>query len=412
MNKEAAVISAVCEHKDMSILMEPNVEQLFRSHKDVYDDIKNYYYKYRSLPDIEVLTQKFRDFEPVPVKAETDYYLEQLRNSYLTERITDALTRSAHALKNDAPSEVLSKIQTELMQLQKFTTTVRDLDVTDWETAMKRYEQVAERAEVMGGAVGIKTGIDAIDINYATGMAGGHLIPIIGWPEKGKTWFATYLAIKAWEQGYKPMIVSLEMSPEDMSNRVYGLMGSGLFRISDLQRGSINMDTFENWSRRRFLDKNKFILVSSDGQDDVTPMHVQAKIDQHRPDLVICDYHQLFSDNKKSPGATEQAKNVSREFKLMAVSNNIPIIDIVAATKDDVSDLKSPPMLSHVAWSKQIHYDADAAMAVHRHTNPETGDPLDVIEVVSRKNRHGTEFAFMLKIDLARGIIEEGYTPD
>ncbi len=71
---------------------------------------------------------------------------------------------------------------------------------------------------------------------------------------------------------------------------------------------------------------------------EVNANTVQAKIDQHKPDLVILDYHQLFSDNKRSTGATERNMNVSREFKMLAMTNNIPVIDITAATMDDITD--------------------------------------------------------------------------
>jgi len=88
---------------------------------------------------------------------------------------------------------------------------------------------------------------------------------------------------------------------------------------------------------------------------------------------------------------------------LLAVRNNIPIIDITAATMDDISDQDSPPLLSQVAWSKAIEYDADMAMAVHR--TPDT----NIMEIVSRKNRHGTEFDFYLDWDLNRGVVKEIY---
>jgi replicative DNA helicase len=255
----------------------------------------------------------------------------------------------------------------------------------------------------MGGAPGILTGFDAIDKAYPTGMAPGHLIVAIGWPGRGKTWFTSYLACKAWEQGFKPMIVSLEMSPENMRDRIYTMMGSGLFRASDFAKGDVNVDTFRSWGQKRFENKNGFILVSNEGMGEVNANTVQAKIDQHKPDLVILDYHQLFSDNKRSNGATERNMNVSREFKMLAMTNNIPVIDITAATMDDITDQDAPPMLSQVAWSKAIEYDADMAIAIHKYTD------TNMIEVVSRKNRHGQEFNVFLDWDINRGIIKEIY---
>jgi replicative DNA helicase len=403
MNTEAAVITSVCQNKDIATILADNVDDIFQSHRDVWEGLKSYYYKFKSVPDANVLQEKFRDFEPVKVTAETGYYLDQLKNEYLASRMRNLLMKSGSSLKENAAARVLADMQSEIASLSRLTNNVRDVDLTDYELAEKHIIAVQERSEVMGGSPGIKTGFTALDLAYPTGMAPGHLIVAIGWPGRGKTWLTSYLACKAWEQGFKPMIVSLEMSPENMRDRIYTMLGSGMFRASDFSRGNINIDDFHNWAKKRFDDKNSFILVSNEGTNEVTPQTVQGKIDQHRPDLVILDYHQLFNDTKKSNSEVERNRNISREFKLLAVRNNIPVIDITAATMDDVSDQHSPPLLSQVAWSKAIEYDADMAMAVHRH--PDT----NIIEVVSRKNRHGTEFAFYLDWDIDRGVVKEIY---
>jgi replicative DNA helicase len=403
VNTEAAVITSVCKNKDISTILADNVDDIFQSHRDVWEGLKSYYYKFKSVPEVNVLQEKFRDFEPVNVNAETGYYLDQLKNEYLSSRMRNLLMKSGASLKDNAASRVLADMQSEIASLSRLTNNVRDVDLTDYELAEKHIISVQERSAVMGGSPGIQTGFTALDLAYPTGMAPGHLIVAIGWPGRGKTWLTSYLACKAWEQGFKPMIVSLEMSPENMRDRIYTMLGSGMFRASDFSRGNINIDDFHNWAKKRFDDKNSFILVSNEGTNEVTPQTVQGKIDQHRPDLVILDYHQLFNDTKRSNSEVERNRNISREFKLLAVRNNIPVIDITAATMDDVSDQDAPPLLSQVAWSKAIEYDADMAMAVHRH--PDT----NIIEVVSRKNRHGTDFAFYLDWDIDRGVVKEIY---
>ena len=403
MNTEAELLTSVCKNKDISTLLADNVDELFTSHKDIWNGLKSYYYKFKAVPEIGILQEKFRDFEPVEVKGQTGYYLDKLKNEFVSNRLKSIILKSGSALKEDAASRVLATMQSELSTLSKFTSNVRDLDVTDSENAVRHFEAVQARSAEMGGSPGIKTGFEAIDLAYPTGMAPGHLIVAIGWPGRGKTWFTSYLACKAWEQGFKPMIVSLEMSPENMRDRIYTMMGSGLFKASDLSKGDINIDDFRSWSKKKFENKNNFVLISNEGMSEVTPSVIQGKIDQHKPDLVILDYHQLFSDNKRSLGATERNMNISREFKMLAMSNNIPIIDITAATMDDVSDQDNPPMLSQVAWSKAIEYDADMAIAIHKYSN------TNMIEVVSRKNRHGHEFNLYLDWDINRGVIKEIY---
>jgi replicative DNA helicase len=403
VNNESAVITAVCNNKDIATVLAENIDEIFTSHRDVWEGLKSYYLKFKAVPDVSVLTEKFKDFEPVTVKGETAYYLDTLKNEYLASRIRNLLLSSGASLKTEASGRVIAKMQAELNSLGKLTSNVRDVDLTDFKLAEKHFESVKNRSDAMGGSPGIMTGFKAIDYAYPTGMAPGHLIVMIGWPGRGKTWFSSYLACKAWEQGFKPMIISLEMTPENMRDRIYTMMGSGLFKASDFSRGNVDIDKFDEWGAKKFSNKNQFILVSNEGTGQVTPNTVQAKIDQHKPDLVILDYHQLFNDSSGAKSEVERNRNISRDFKLLAVRNNIPIIDITAATMDDVSDQDSPPLLSQVAWSKAIEYDADMAIAVHK--TPDT----NVIEIVSRKNRHGTEFGFYLDWDLNRGIIQELY---
>jgi replicative DNA helicase len=403
MNTESAVITAVCENKDISTVLADNVDDIFTSHRDVWEGLKSYYLKFKAVPDVSVLTDKFKDFEPVKVKGETAYYLDQLKNEYLTARIRNLLLTTGASLKTEASTRVIAQMQAELNTLGKLTANVRDVDLTDFKLAEQHFEAVKNRSDAMGGSPGIMTGFKAIDYAYPTGMAPGHLIVMIGWAGRGKTWMSSYLACKAWEQGFKPMIISLEMTPENMRDRIYTMLGSGLFKASDFSRGQVDISSFDDWATKKFANRNEFILVSNEGTGQVTPQTVQAKIDQHKPDIVILDYHQLFNDSSGAKSEVERNRNISRDFKLLAVRNGIPIIDITAATMDDISDQDSPPLLSQVAWSKAIEYDADMAMAVHR--TPDT----NIIEVVSRKNRHGTEFGFYLDWDLNRGIVKEIY---
>jgi replicative DNA helicase len=199
------------------------------------------------------------------------------------------------------------------------------------------------------------------------------------------------------------MIVSLEMSPEEQAQRAYAMMSSGLFTISDLSRGDINIDDFDQWSSKKLTGSSPFVVVSNEGSADVTPNVIQAKIDIHKPDFVILDYLQLMNDNAKTGSMTPRMLNLSREIKLMAVANNIPILSITAVTDEDGDKRDSPPVLSQVAWSKGIEYDANLVLSIHRHTDS------NLVEVAARKNRHGDLCDFYFDVDFNRGIWEEKF---
>jgi replicative DNA helicase len=243
---EAKLINAICRSKQVGALLADNVDDLFIAHKDVWIGLRKYYMQFKAIPDISVLQERYALLEDVDVKGEPEFYLDELKGEYLRSRMVNIMDKADSALGAEAPARVLAKLSAELGKLNKFTNNVRDLDLTDTESAERHFEQVRERSAA-NGSPGIPTGIKAIDAAYPTGMAPGHLIVAIGWPGKGKTWFTSYLACKAWERGFKPMIVSLEMSPENMRDRIYTLMGSGLFSATDFARGQIDIDSFRAW---------------------------------------------------------------------------------------------------------------------------------------------------------------------
>lgn len=403
MNLEAQVITALCKNKDIGVLFSENVDFLFESHADIWAGIKSYYQKYKAVPDVELVVKQYPDFVPADGSGQTEYFVDQLRNEFLTNRIRASLLKNGANLKTGAPQKVIEDMMRDVAELERFTTSVRDLNITDYESAASHYEQVAERADAMGGAVGIPLGIKSIDVAYPTGMAPGHLIVVIGWPGRGKSWWTAWVAAQAWRNGFKPLIVSMEMSPETMRDRIYTVIGAGEFKNSDLVRGHVDIEGFKRYGKEHFEDSPDFIVISNQGYASVTPNLIQGKIEQYKPDIVIVDYHQLMDDNRGSENATVRNMNVSRELKQLATRNNIPIIDITAATAEEQSDRKDPPMLHHVAWSKAIEYDADMAMAVHK--EPDS----DIMEIVCRKNRHGSEFALFLNWAINTGVITETF---
>ena len=94
MNTEAELISAVCKNKDISTILADNSDDLFVSHKDIWEGLKSYYYKFRAVPEAGILQDKFKDFEPVETKAETGYYLDTLKNEFLSNKLKNIILKS------------------------------------------------------------------------------------------------------------------------------------------------------------------------------------------------------------------------------------------------------------------------------------------------------------------------------
>jgi replicative DNA helicase len=245
---------------------------------------------------------------------------------------------------------------------------------------------------------GVPSGINVIDKTFG-GWQPGDFVVLLGWTGVGKSFIARLFAVNAWRAGYRPLIISLEMNKMQEGQRLDTLLnnGEGNFTNTDLVRANpAVVDKYEKWAEEMFEGKHAIHLVTSEGLETADQNMVQAKIDQYHPDLVILDYHGLFDDSSGAKTETEKAKNLSKAFKRMAVKNNVPIIDVAAVTMSE-GHSERPPELEEVAWSKQLAYDADLVLAIHREPSS------DVFQVVSRKVRRAHHFGFYLRWNLETG---------
>lgn len=400
-DRELQVINSILENKDISTLFANSVDDLFQAYGDVWGFIKEYYQNHRGVPGFDVVEDKFPEMEYVKVSGPTQYYLDSLRQEYIGNRTETILLKASQAIDaGEAPAFVLGKLQDSLQKLNRFNSSSRDQDLMDFEDAERHYDEVRQRALEHGGVPGIPTGIDFIDSAYTRGLSGGDFVVVLGWTGRAKSMFTTLLCCNAHDKGEKPMIISLEMPAEKVRDRVYTIKGSGLFTNSGLALGDIAVDNF-----RTFKNKNStlpaFMVIENDGMNEMTPNIVQAKIDQYQPTMIVFDYAQLATDNSNSGDMTARMRNMSKEFKRMAVANDIPVILISSATPDSATSTKTPPTIEQVAWSKQLAFDADLAFSVHKN------DDSNLIDIVCQKNRNGPKFAGILDWDIDRGIIEE-----
>lgn len=392
---EAKVISAVLEDKQVHVLLQANVENIMTSHADIWQFIRKYYEANTTAPPVDLVVEQFRDFEPVKSIGATKYHLEQLQHEFMENSLKQMLKSAAEDVQNDKATQALESLISQTAELKKNSSAIKDIDATDLDSAVAYYERVQEQSAL--GVTGIKTGLPGFDDYLPAGITPGQLGVFLAYPGIGKSWLSLYFAVQAWKQGKSPMVVSLEMSETEVRNRTFTIMGEGLWSHRKLSAGEIEIDDLKRWHSKAIEGKPEFQIISNDSGGEVTPSVLRGKIDQYKPDFVIVDYLQLMNPNQKSDNETVRMKNLSRELKLMAISEEVPIIAISSATPDDVTKLDTVPTLGQTAWSRQIAYDADWVMALGR------GPNSDVIECVFRKNRNGFMGEFLVQADFDKG---------
>jgi replicative DNA helicase len=394
-NTEAKLISAVLQDKQVHVLLQANVDNLLRTHTDIWEFIRNYTEKNGGVPPLNLVVEKFRDFHPVEGVGATKHHLEELQVEYLSDSLKDILRSAATEVQSGQGAEALESLIIKTSELKKNTSVIRDIEVTDLESALAYFDNLKKQQAL--GLVGIKTGLPGFDNYLPAGIMPGQLGVFLAYPGIGKSWLSLYFAVQAWKQGKSPLVISLEMSETEVRNRVFTIMGEGLWSHRKLSSGDIDIDDLKRWHKSHLQGKPEFHIISNDSGGDITPSVLRGKIDQYKPDFVIVDYLQLMSPNQKSENETVRMKNLSRELKLMAIGEEVPIMAISSATPDDVTKLDTVPTLGQTAWSRQIAYDADWVLALGRGANS------DIIECVFRKNRNGFMGEFLVQADFDKG---------
>jgi len=395
-NTEAKLITAVLNDKQIHVLLQANVDNLLRTHNDVWSFIRLYSENNQSVPPVSLVVEKFRDFVPVEGVGATKHHLEELQTEYLNDSLKDILRSAASEVQVGNGPKALEHIITKTSELKKNTAAIRDIEVTDLESAIAYFENVKKMQSL--GHIGIKTGLPGFDNYLPSGIMPGQLGVFLAYPGIGKSWLSLFFAVQAWNSGRSPLIISLEMSETEVRNRVFTIMAAGLFTHRQLSSGEIDIDDLRRWHTKHVAGKPEFHIISNDSGGEITPSVLRGKIDQYQPDLIIVDYLQLMSPNTKSESEVVRMKNLSRELKLLAIGEEIPIIAISSATPDDVNKLDTVPTLGQTSWSRQIAYDADWVLALGRGTNS------DIIECVFRKNRNGFMGEFLLQVDFDKGM--------
>jgi replicative DNA helicase len=376
-------------------LLQANVDTLLRTHNDVWDFIRNYYEQNQTTPPVDVVKQKFRDFDYTSETGATKHHLDELRTEYLNDNVKVMLRAAATDVQDGKANEALDRLIGETANLKRITSTVRDLDVSDVDDAVAYFENIKRLQE--SGTHGIYTGLAGFDNYLPAGITPGQFGVLLAYPAIGKSWMALYLAVQAWRNGKSPLIVSLEMTEAEVRNRVYTIIGQGMWSHRKLSRGDVEIDMFKKWMHKTFDGKPSIHIISNEGIGEVTPSVLRGKIDQYKPDIVFVDYLNLMSANQRTDNEVVKMKNLSRELKLLAISEEMPIVAISSATPDDVTDMNSVPTLGQTSWSRQIAYDADWLLALGRAANS------DVLEAVFRKNRNGFLGEFVVQVDFDSG---------
>ncbi|HUU91798.1 MAG TPA: DnaB-like helicase C-terminal domain-containing protein [Phycisphaerae bacterium] len=245
-------------------------------------------------------------------------------------------------------------------------------------TAAAAAQAVLDRSERIGRGeepAGLETGFPSIDYRSGGGFRPGQLIVVAASTSRGKTALVTDFGIHVAAQGGSVRIFSLEMSCEEMGQRILQAMAqvNGLkialgktFSEDEAQRLSETMTALKAWGKRVVIHERPM------GIHEIAGEVRRAAIQNRRPlDLVVIDYLQITPADGRS--LREEINTVTRGAKMLAKDTGIPIL-LLSQLSRQFDD--KPPELWRLKESSNIEHDADGVIMLWRPAGQKT-DPVD-----------------------------------
>jgi replicative DNA helicase len=215
----------------------------------------------------------------------------------------------------------------------------------------------------------IQTGLSDLDWLIG-GFAEGELEIIGARPGVGKTALAMQLILHACKGGKKVALVSQEMGPhaigERMVSRLSGVEGSKLRRKGKLDPDDWVdvMDGLNLLSQQPFVSQYNVRSVEQLWQD------VQSLYDRQGLDMLVVDYLQLVHSSSRTQNRSDEIEIVVNELKAMAMELRIPVIGLAQVRRTGSREAVMPVM-DELKGSGAIEQAASKIILLHR---PESDD--------------------------------------
>ena len=250
-------------------------------------------------------------------------------------------------------------------------------------------EMINERSKTKGQITGVPTGLTDLD-RKTSGLQKSDLIILAARPSMGKTAFALCVAKNAAAKGNKVMIFSLEMSKEQLTQRLLAM--EAMVDSDKMRKGDLNTEDWKALSKAAdSLDKAKLFIDDTPGMPLMEMKNKCRRLKEKEGlDLVIVDYLQLMEMGGRVESRQLEIAALSRQMKQMARELECPVIALSQLSRASEQRKDNRPILSDLRDSGAIEQDADVVLFLYRDEvyNPETEKPGEC-EVNVAKQRNG-----------------------
>jgi replicative DNA helicase len=263
------------------------------------------------------------------------------------------------------------------------------------EVVVRNIAKIEEAQKMEGEVTGTPTGFIELD-KLLSGFHPSDLVIVAARPGMGKTAFALNIAEQTAERGKSVLIFSLEMSNEQLGQRMLAMHSR--VEMEKIKKGQIEEDDWDRIGETNDSFANMKIAI--DDTPGISILEIKNKCRRLKAekglDLVIIDYLQLMSIKGKVENRQQEISTLSRSIKLLAkeIDCTVMLLSQLSRAPEQRSD--HTPLLSDLRESGSIEQDADIVMFLYRedYYSKLSGTETDsnkkgICDVIVAKHRNG-----------------------
>ncbi len=327
----------------------------------------------------------------VPTAANIEYHAKIVREKSLLRRLIDAATDIAASAYEEASDAdfIVDDAERRILGVAlkrgaaDFSTMKESLMI-----AFGNIEKLYDSPDLI---TGLSTGFRDLD-ELTSGLQKSDLILVAARPSMGKTAFTLNIATNAAAKGKAVAFFSLEMSKEQLVQRM--LCAESKIDSQVLRNGKLSDDEWNELITS--VDKLSRYPVYIDDTPGITVGEMRAKArrlkNKGNLDLIIIDYLQLMQGrgNKSGDNRQNEISEISRSLKSLARELQVPVIALSQLSRSVEARQVKRPMLSDLRESGSLEQDADIVMFLYRedYYNQDT-EEKNITEVIIAKHRNG-----------------------
>ena len=266
----------------------------------------------------------------------------------------------------DKATEILSRAESSIFNIsQQRTDRAFDAIGKHLDAAI---EKVQTAHAQQGSLTGLASGFTDFD-QMTAGLQPSDLIILAARPSVGKTSLVLNIAENAALTGAPVGVFSLEMSSEQIAERV--LCSQARVNLKHLRSGFFTKkDAAQLLQTASRLHSMPLYI---DDTPNLTPTEVfsrarRLKSQQPKLGLLVIDYLQLMSGGGRTESRQQEVSEISRSLKILARDLHVPIIACSQLSRAVEKRDDHLPRLSDLRESGSIEQDADLVVFLHRET--------------------------------------------